>query len=183
MLFNLSTFSPILFFLSIVWWIQRGSDGLGIGNGRFNITLKMIVVSIVGIIGFLFAFYSVVIVKVSCSKLGITPISVNAVNSKDKSSIIAIISYIFPFSNLILKDYNIWISLSIIVIAVLIALLSNTVFPNPVLSFWGYHFYEITNDNGSEELPLISKRKSIQDAKTIKQVVAIWDYFMIEVKQ
>lgn len=30
---------------------------------------------------------------------------------------------------------------------------------------------------------MISKRKSIQDAKSIKKVITLWDYFMIEVKE
>ena len=88
-----------------------------------------------------------------------------------------------PFSNLVLGDYNIWLSLSIIAIAILFLALSNTVWLNPILMLWRYHFYEISNANGSEELPMISKRKSIQDAKSIKKVITLWDYFMIEVKE
>lgn len=182
-LFNLSTFSPIVFFFCLVWWIQNGTDELGIGNGTINITLKSIVISVIGIIGLFYTFYPVFIVNKSCKTLERVAISVSSVISKDNSSVGAIITYIFPFSNLVFEEINLYVLLIIISIAILFLFRINTVLPNPILILLGYHFYQITTGNGSEELPLISKRKSIHDAKTIKKVVIAWDYFMIEVNQ
>ncbi|MCR5636690.1 MAG: hypothetical protein K6F76_05905 [Clostridiales bacterium] len=183
MLFNLSTISPILFFACIVWWIQRGAKEVLAKDGTICLTEKAIFISVIGILGLFYAFYSVLIVKTGCRKLEIVPISVNSVKSNDKYSVVAIISYVLPFSNLVLADYNIWLSLSIIGIALLFLFISNVVWPNPILMLCKYHFYEILTANGSNGLSLISTRKSIQDAKTIKKVIALWDYFMIEVKQ
>ena len=183
MLFNLSTASPISSFICVVWWIQHGSEELLMEAGKYHITAKAIIVSIIGIFGLVYAFYSVLIVKVSIKKLEIVPISVSSVKSTDKKAIAAVITYISPFSNILLKDYDFWISLSIIVIAILFVLLSNTVWPNPILILLGYHFYEISNVNGSEELLLVSTRKTIQNVKTINKVITLWNYFMIEVKQ
>ena len=182
-LFNLSTISPIAFFFSVVWWIQYGSNELTIEAGRIHLTIKAIAISAIGLLGLVYAFHSVLIVKVSKRKLEIVPISVSTVKSKDTLSICAIITYILPFSNLVLADYSILLTISIIGVALVFLLLSNAVWPNPVLMLWGFHFYEISNVNGSEELPMISTRKSIQDAKTIKKVNTIWDYFVIEVRK
>lgn len=182
-LFNLSTVSPISFFISVVWWIQHGSDELLMEAGKCHITAKAIIISIIGIVGFMYAFYSVMVVKVSIRKLQIVPINVSSVKSTDKKSIVGIITYILPFSNLVLKDYDFWLSIFVLSLAILFVFLSNTVWPNPILILWRYHFYEISTANGSEELPLISTRRSIQNAKTIEKVITLWDYFTIEVKQ
>lgn len=183
MLFNLSTISPIAFFFSIVWWIQCGYKEVCAEDGKIQLTAKAIVISAIGIIGLLYAFRSVLIVNIGRRKLEIVPICVSSVRSNDKLSIIAIVTYVLPFSNLILKDFDVWLTLSIIGIVLLFIVLSNTVLPNPVLMLRGYHFYEVTTANGSNGLSMISKRKSIQDAKTVKKVIILWDYFMVEVKQ
>ena len=183
MLFNLSTISPIAFFFSIVWWIQCGCKEVCTEDGKIQITAKAIVISAIGIIGLLYVFRSILIVRTGRRKLEIVPINVSSVKSNDKFSIIAIITYILPFSNLMLKDFNVWLTLSIFGIVLLLIAFSNTVLPNPILMLLRYHFYEMTTVNGSEGLSMISRRKSIQDAKTIKKVITLWDYFMIEVNQ
>jgi hypothetical protein len=183
MLFNLSTISPIAFFFSVVWWIQRGCSVVCTEDGGIHLSAKAIVISVIGVVGLLYAFRSIMIVRTGCKKLEIVPISVSSVRSNDKLSIIAIVTYVLPFSNLILKDFSVWLTLSIIGIVLLFIVLSNTVLPNPILMLRGYHFYEVTTVNGSEGISMISKRKSIQDAKTIKKVFTVWDYFMIEVEQ
>ena len=183
MLFNLSTISPIAFFFNVVWWIQCGYKEVCTEDGKIRLTVKAIVISVIGIIGLFYAFRSVLIVNIGRRKLEIVPISVSSIRSNDKLSIIAIVTYVFPFSNLILKDFDVWLTLSIIGIVLLFIVLSNTVLPNPILMLRGYHFYEVTTVNGSDGISMISKRKSIQDAKTIKKVIILWDYFMVEVKQ
>lgn len=183
MLFNLSTISPIAFFFSVVWWIQRGYSVGCTEDDEIHLSVKAIVISVIGVVGLIYAFRSVLIVRTGCKKLEFVPISVSSVKSNDKLSIVAIVTYVLPFSNLMLKDFNTWLTLSIIGIALLFIILSNTVLPNPILMFRGYHFYEVTTVNGSDGIPMISKRKSIQNAKTINKVITLWDYFMIEVKQ
>lgn len=183
MFFNLSTISPIAFFFSVVWWIQRGCSVVCMEDGEIHLSVKAIVISVIGLVGLLYAFRSIMIVRTGCKKLEIVSISVSSVKPNDKLSIVAIVSYVLPFSNLILKDFNVWLTLSIIGIVLLFIVLSNTVLPNPILMLCGYHFFEVTTVNGSDGLSMISKRKSIQDAKSIKKVITLWDYFMIEVKQ
>lgn len=182
MLFNLSSFSPITFFFGIAWWIQNKTNEFSIVAGKIHFSEKAIIISIIGFLGLLYAFCSVIILKISRKKLECVPISAESVKSKDSFSIVAIITYVLPFSYLVFDDLKIWYALSIIGVAVIFLILINTVWSNPILILCGYHFYEISNANGSEELPMISKRKSIQDAKTIKKVITLWDYFMIEVK-
>ena len=173
MLFNVSTLSPIAFFFSIVWWIQCGCKEVCTDDGKIQITAKAIVISIFGIIGLLSVFISIIIVRTGCRKLETVPISVSSVKSNDKLSTAAIVTYILPFSNLILKDFNVWLTLSIVGIVLLLIILSNTVLPNPILMLRGYHFYKVTTVNGSDGLSMISKRKSIQDAKTINRVITL----------
>lgn len=182
MLFNLSTLSPIAFFLAVVWWIQCGVKEVSLEIGKIHLTGKAIAISVIGLLSLLYAFYSALLVKTSQKKLEIVPIGVNTVKSKGNFAFAVIIAYVLPFSNLVLADYNTWLSLSIVGLALLFLFMSNTVWPNPVIMLGGYHFYEISNINGSEELLLISKRNSIQSAKTIKKVITLWDYLMIEVK-
>ena len=176
MLFNLSTLSPVTTFFSIVWWIQNRAD-----TGR-QITTKAILIAIVGFVGLLYAFCSMIIVKWSEKRLEVVPISVSSVKSKGNLPIAAIITYILPFSKLVISEYNVWLTHLIILIALVFVFISNAVLINPLLLLCGYHFYEISTENGSVELPMISTRKSIQDVKQINKVITVWDYFMIEVK-
>ena len=182
MLFNLSTLSPIAMFFSIVWWIQNGTTAISMKEEHFQITATAILITVIGLVGFLYAFRSIIIVKRSEKKLEVVPISVSSVKSKGNFPVAAIIAYILPFSNLVISEYNVWLTLVIILIALVFVFLSNSVLVNPLLLLSGYHFYEIATENGSEELPMISTRESIQDAKRIKKVITVWDYFLIEVK-
>lgn len=182
MLFNLSTLSPIAFFIAVVWWIQCGLTEVVLETGNIHLTCKAVTISAIGLIAIIFAFYSVFLVKISCENLEIVPVSATAVKSKGSLAVCAIISYILPFSNLVLDEYNGWLTVVIVGIALIFLFLSNTVWPSPVLLLFGYHFYEIANVNGGDEFPMISKRIAIKDAKTIKKVITLWDYFMIEVR-
>ncbi len=180
-LFNSSTASPIIVFTVIVWWIQCGKAEIIAEDGTVDITGKAILISLLGIFGLVFSLYSALIVWLGRKKCELVPITVSSVKSKDNWVLGALGAYILPFSNLALKDYNIGLSLSIIIIALLIIALSNIVYPNPLLLLLGrFHFYEVSNVDGGEDFLLISKRKSIKNARTIKKVITLWDYMMIE---
>lgn len=179
-LFNLSTISPIVVFTVIVWWIQCGKAETIAKDGSPDITTKAILISILGVLGIVFSFYSVIVISMSRKKLEIVEISVNSVKSKDGWLIGVIISYILPFSCLTIKDYNVWLLSAIVAIGLLIIAFNNTIFPNLILFIGKFHFYEISNTNGGEDFLLISKRDSIKNAKTINKVITVWDYMMIE---
>lgn len=182
LLFNLSTIAPIAFFAVVVWWIQCGKSEIIQENSTVHITTKAIIISAIGIIGLMLSFYSVIVVKLS-KRTEIVPINVASVTSKDGMAVGAIVSYILPFASFAFEDINLGVSLAVAFIALVALVLTNTVWPNPVLLLWKYHFYEVSTENGSNELPLISQRKSIQDAKTITMVKTLWDYFLIEVEE
>lgn len=181
-LFNLSTVSPLVICMAIVWWLQCGKDEMMPNNSTVHLTAKAIIISVVGIVGLMFSLYSVILVKLSRQA---ETVSINAASVKTKDGWIigAIAAYLLPFACCAFEDFDLWFLSLVAIVALVVFLRTNTVLPNPVLILCGYHFYEISNDNGSEELPLISKRKSIQDAKSIKRVITLWDYFMIEVNE
>lgn len=180
MFFNLSTLSPIAFVAVIVWWIQCGNNEFAQDNNEVHFT-AMILISIIGIFAAIFSFYSVFVVKKATKTLEYVPMSVATVKSKDTAIIVSIVTYLLPFASFIFKKYNWWIILGIGVIALLALILSNAVWPNPILFVWNYHFYEVSNINGGEEFSLISKKKSIKNSKTINNVITVWDYMLIEV--
>ena len=180
-LFNLSTASPIVVFTVIVWWIQCGKAEIIAEDGTVDITVKAMLISLFGILGFVFSLYSALIVWLGRKKCELVRVTASSVRSKDSWVLGALVAHILPFSNLALEDYNIGLSLSIITIVLLIIALSNTVYPNPLLLFLGrFHFYEISNVDGGEGFLLISKRKSIKNAQIVKKVITVWDYMMIE---
>lgn len=58
--------------------------------------------------------------------------------------------------------------------------ISNTILPNPLLMLQGYHFYKIATIDGSSDIFLLSKRKSIQNRNVVNTVMTAFHYLAIE---
>lgn len=90
------------------------------------------------------------------------------------------LSYALPTAGVVFEDLNLYISVIVILFWLLFLALSNTILPNPLLMLLGYHFYKITTVDGSSDVILLSKRKSIQNRNTVKTVITAFHYLTIE---
>lgn len=87
-------------------------------------------------------------------------------------------SYIIPFITLSLDG---WAQIASIIVSILVLAVlyisSNMIYINPVLSFVGYHLYEVSLENSDTTYYLITKGKVIR-GKTIRVVRIGEDAFL-----
>jgi hypothetical protein len=106
------------------------------------------------------------------------PVKIKAVKTVDKEIVGFLLVYLLPLMN----QSNNTISLSVLtfiaVIFFFIVQNSHAYHFNPLLGFFGYHFYEVTIE-GDITYVLIS-RQNIADCKSISHVVQLTEYMILE---
>jgi len=157
LIYNLSAASPLCIILAIVWYLQEET------------WIVPITLTITGIILF-------VLLEISFSygKKHLAPIHIitSDISPNDGWIIAYIISYIIPFANMVIDDFSLELCIGIAVLLIIIVPWINTAIPNPILFVTGYHFYQISAENGMSGYVLISKRKlrKKQDLATVNRV-------------
>ena len=118
------------------------------------------------------------IIENSQARLERLPISIKKAKSADKEVIGFFVAYALPlvFRGQSSLDVGAWVLAACMLFFVLWSTHSLQV--NPVLGLFGYHFYEVETADGITYL-LISKRR-IGNALTIKQVVQLSEYGILE---
>lgn len=138
---------------------------------------------------FLFIFLIIVsyeIIKFSEKNLEVMPIEIRSIAPADKEVAAFLIAYILPFLNII--NINTWTEVFIVAILYVAVLTTGNYHFNPVLSLFGYHYYEITielNENGRlhSYTYVLMTRKVIKDCREIKSVIQVSDYMLMEVER
>lgn len=91
------------------------------------------------------------------------PLNINSVKATDKDMLSFLLAYFLPLISP--NTFNLFTNPSVIIVTFVIIFLcvynSNAFHFNPILSMFGFHFYEVTND---ENIPymLITKREITQ---------------------
>lgn len=93
--------------------------------------------------------------------------------------IMYIITYLFPFASLAIRDFNMVICVILMSVLIVVAPYVNTAIPNPILFVQGYHFYQVSAEHGISSGVLISKRK-LRKAKDVKTVNRIFDFLFLD---
>lgn len=164
LIYNLSAVSPLCFFFAFLWYIQKRTP-------------------IIPMICICFGFLLILcfVCSFSYSQKHVAPIIVRVTDISPNDGLIVayIISYIFPFASMIIKDFDMVICVIVAAILVIIIPFVNSAMPNPLLVLLGYHFYQISTENGVSGYLFISKRK-LRKAKDIKTVKRIFDFLLID---
>lgn len=166
-IYNLSAAAPLCFIFALVWYWQKKTiyiPCIAICIGSILVTLFMIS----------FAY----------GKRHLAPIIIRTsdISPHDGWIVVYIITYIFPFASLALKDFNMIICIVIAGALIVVAPCVNTVIPNPILFFQGYHFYQVSGEHGISGGILISKRK-LRKAKDVKTVNRIFDFLFLDTER
>lgn len=180
LLFNLSTMSPLVLIFAIVYWLEKGVKLFSEKEDKIQINITAVALIIIISISVTFSFYSSWFVRVCNKKLERIPIGVDGVVPNDTWVIVVLLSYALPAAGVVFKELNIYISIVVILLWILFLALSNTILPNPILMLQGYHFYKITTVDGSSDIILLSKRKSIQNRSAVNTVMIAFYYLAIE---
>ena len=106
------------------------------------------------------------------------PVKIKAVKTVDKEIVGFLLVYLLPLINQSNNTISLPALIFIAVIFFFIVQNSHAYHFNPLLGFFGYHFYEATLE-GDITYVLITKQ-NIADCKSINQVVQLTEYMILE---
>ena len=165
-IYNLSTVVPLLATFALTWYIKKGD---------FTVTFFVIC------IGILFSVLFIMMFLYGKKHLAPTLIIVSDVSPNDIWIIGYVISYIFPFADMVFEDFNLIICAVIAIIILFIIPFLNSNPPNPLLFIAGYHFYQVSAENGVSGYLLISKRK-LRKKQDIKLVGRMFEFVLLDME-
>ena len=163
--FSLSSTAPVLFCFAIVWYIQKQ-----------NYIWSIVAV----VLGVLMTSYAPIFIGFCKKKVQVITVKINKVDTNNHAVWAYIISYLVPIAGVIGEEVNIIVTVIILFVLGILLPLCNFVFPNPILLVGGYNFYKAETIDGADGYCLISKRKKISDASSIKYIQNIFGYYLIE---
>ena len=161
-----TSISPV--FLAI--WIGKFIKTKNYMNGLFWLLLFVILIPI-----------SWIIIKFSEKKLEILPIRVKSVAPANREVAAFLIAYILPIFSFV--NFNLWAILFIVGLLYISMLITSNYHFNPILSlFFGYHYYKVEiEDNGGKTTYILMTKRTIKNAKNIRETVQVSDYMLMEV--
>ena len=163
-IYNLSAVSPLCFVFAFVWYVQEGTIVVPIISAIVGITL---------IVLFVWSF--------SYGKRHLAPIQIRTseVKAYDSWIVAYIISYLLPFANIVISDFNLIICTSLGFLIAIVLSFMNSAIPNPLLSLRKYHFYQVSTDNALSEYVFITKRR-LRGTKQVKNVKRMADFLLLD---
>lgn len=164
LLYFFSAISPVCITFSVVWIIQ--------GKGIMFPAI-LVSTSVIGVVLFIVSF------RYGYKNIAPMTIRVTDVSTGDLWILGYVFSYLLPLGNMVIAEWNLFILAGISLIIGVVITFINSAIPNPLLFFSGYHFYNLTTENGISSYILISKKK-IRNKKDIKAVGRIFEFLLIE---
>lgn len=167
-IYNLANTVPLILITALAWYLQFKTC---------YVPVILIITAIGVIILFVLCFFY------WSKSYSVKNINVSKITSKDSWLATYVITYMFPFSYIVIPDYHI-VSLMVIIAMLAIVIVSATMaLPNILLFFMGYHFYEVeTESTGVGDYILISRRKQIRNKADIKTVMRVSEKLLIDTK-
>lgn len=162
-LYNISAGVPLCFVFAIVWWNQKHTYWLPMICIAMGIVLMIL-------FGMSFRYF----------KENLPPISVriSSVSPNDKWVLAYGISYLMPVASMAIQDFNLILAGAIGCVGILIAPFANSSMPNPILFFMGYHFYDVSTENGMSGYVLITKKK-LRNKNNIKLAKRVFEFLLL----
>jgi len=106
------------------------------------------------------------------------PVKIKAVKTVDKEIVGFLLVYLLPLINQGKSNISLPVLVFIAVLFFFIVYNSHAYHFNPLLGFFGYHFYEVTIE-GDITYVLIT-RQNITDCKNVAQVVQLTEYMIMD---
>lgn len=164
LLYFFSAIAPVCIIFSVILIIQD--------KGTI-IPVMLIATSVIGVVLFIVSF------KYGYKNTAPMTIRVTDVSTGDLWILGYAFSYLLPLGNMVIDEWNLFILAGISVIIGVVIPFINSAIPHPLLFFRGYHFYNLTTENGVSSYVLISKKK-IRNKKDIKAVGRVFEFLLIE---
>lgn len=130
------------------------------------------------ILAVLLTFICWLLLSLSKTRLEKLKLEINSVKTADNEMIGFVLAYLLPLIHKSSLNVDPWVLLFVMCLLFIVVITSNSYHFNPLIGFLGYHFYEVALSGGVSYV-LIS-RKNIRDSKSIKSVVHVSEYMIME---
>ena len=109
------------------------------------------------------------------SELPKNPVSIKSIKPADKELIGFVLAYLLPLARgTLFEGFSLTVVLAVFF---LVVMTSNAYHTNPLLGLLGWHFYEVVID---EVGYILVSRRNIHGVRTIKTVVSLTDYMLLD---
>lgn len=163
-IFSLTAVAPVFISLSYIFFKEN------------NFISSFVSISICLLLGLISAW---ILEKSACS-LEILSVKIKKAKNSDKETIGIYVAYVLPllFKGQTNGDMGVWVLA--VTLLIFVVWTTSALQINPLLSFFGFKFYEVETEDGMT-YTLIARRR-INDISTISSVVQISDYGLMEIK-
>lgn len=178
LVFVVTAYSPIL----LIWWIVGiftfiGDDGKTQIHNVADITFFDLKNNYWLLISFILLLaFSGIVLYLAHTKLTRNHIEVKSIKSADFNMTTLLLSYFLPCVEFYKKD-TIFVVGWIVVLVIVILIIKNSYFYNPLMKLFGYRYYEIATKR-EVTFTMISKRKLI-NSKDINSYTQLTDYVIL----
>jgi len=119
-----------------------------------------------------------VIIRLARTRSETLPISIEEIKTADNESLGFILVYLLPLASGISEGFSVPILVFVAVLFFFIVMTSNSYHFNPLLNFFGFHFYEVKVSGGINYILL--SRKNITNSKSINHAHQLTEYMLLE---
>ena len=119
-----------------------------------------------------------ILVWLSGRRLEKLPVKIKTVKTVDKEIVGFLLVYLLPLINQTNNPISLPVLVFVAIIFFFIVQNSNAYHFNPLLGFFGYHFYEVTIEG--DIAYVLSTKQNIADCKGIQHVVQLTEYMILE---
>lgn len=170
-----TSLSPILITYWFVRQVSNFNESLSLLE---NIKCNYSVGSVYLISSLILLITCIIILRLSKKKLELQTVKIEEIKTADKESLAFIIVYLLPLAQGTNDSFSLPVLIFVGCLFFFIVLNSNSYHFNPILSFFGYHFYEVKIEGGMNYI-LISK-KNIRRSRTIQHIYQLTEYMILE---
>lgn len=167
LIYSLSATAPLCFTFAILWFIQKGTCIVPMVCLSLSVLLFL----------FLKRFF------IRCERnLAVITIRVKDLSPKDLRVIAYCTTYALPFVSLVIDGLNVIVFGLVVTLIMAVILFANSVTFNPLSFFLGYHFYEISAENGVSGYLLLSRR-SLRNVDQVTKVKRVFEFLLIDTEE
>jgi len=164
LLMVLTSFAPVLMTVSFDQWRRGAWMPLGMLCLASAITCGLL---------------CSLVLQFSKRHLEVMSFQVKSLRTADQEIVGFVIAYLLPLVSTSADDAKTSILWFVLAVFALVVWCTNSYHFNPLLSFVGYHFYEVTDEQQISYV--LVTRKSLREAKALSQVVQISEYMILEI--
>lgn len=141
----------------------------------------LIKILILALLILILIFLCIGILKMSRKYLEVMRFPIKSIKTADAEITSFFIAYIFPFITIPYDNINESVLIYFLCLLFVLMWGTHSYHTNPILTFFGYHFYEVTTPQNVSFL-FITKR-DLRNTKNISTVVQITDYMILDTEK